>query len=508
MVDASDVVIQVLDARDPLACRAPEVERFVRSRGAGKRIVLLLNKVDLVPRHAAEAWLAYFRDELPTVAFKCATSGAKAAPGRRAVPRSAARGAGGAAGAAAAQTAAAAAAAASAAAAATGAGNVSGADCAGAELLVGLLKNYARSGGRKTGITVGIVGLPNVGKSSLINSLCRSRAAATGATPGLTRSAQEVALDKHVKLLDSPGIVFATTTDASSSSAALRNAIRVEKLDDPLPPVEEILRRAPAATLCALYAIPSYAEGDAAAFLRCVAARQGKLRKGGVPDVEAAARVVLSDWNAGKIPFFTMPPARPNSEHNAAVVVGSFGPDFDVSALNDAVCGAEAGAGVPHEDEAARMPSEGALPGFAELGEAEAAATAAEAAAASAVAAAAAARAAVAAAAPAAMDADVPAKRGKKEAKPQGAVLYSPDMKKPGAAKTERRKAKKAAAATAAQMDEGGGGGGGGGGDGDEFDWARTAAVTRQEAARVAAAVLWADGGGDDAAADDGDEME
>ena len=59
MVELSDVVIQVLDARDPLACRAPEVERFVRKTNPGKRVILLLNKIDLVPKSNVEV---RFRD--------------------------------------------------------------------------------------------------------------------------------------------------------------------------------------------------------------------------------------------------------------------------------------------------------------------------------------------------------------------------------------------------------------------------------------------------------------
>lgn len=50
MVELSDVVIQVLDARDPLACRCPDVERYIRSNNPNKRVILLLNKMDLVPR--------------------------------------------------------------------------------------------------------------------------------------------------------------------------------------------------------------------------------------------------------------------------------------------------------------------------------------------------------------------------------------------------------------------------------------------------------------------------
>ena len=62
-----------------------------------------------------------------------------------------------------------------------------------------------------------------MGKSSLINSLKRSRVVAVGNTPGVTRAAQEVHLDKHVKLLDSPGIVFSA---GASPAAALRNCVK------------------------------------------------------------------------------------------------------------------------------------------------------------------------------------------------------------------------------------------------------------------------------------------
>jgi nuclear GTP-binding protein len=62
--------------------------------------------------------------------------------------------------------------------------------CLGADTLLQLLKNYARSHKIKKAITVGIIGFPNVGKSSLINSLKRTRAVNTGARPGVTRSSQ------------------------------------------------------------------------------------------------------------------------------------------------------------------------------------------------------------------------------------------------------------------------------------------------------------------------------
>jgi len=129
----------------------------------------------------------------------------------------------------------------------------------GTENLMNILKNYSRVDGDqklKSLITVGVVGFPNVGKSSLINSLKRSKAAATGNTPGVTKQMQEIQLDKNIVLLDSPGVVL--TNSEQSDSLILRSAVRVEEISDPIRPVEALVNRIESEQLLKFYRIGQF----------------------------------------------------------------------------------------------------------------------------------------------------------------------------------------------------------------------------------------------------------
>jgi nuclear GTP-binding protein len=133
VVEQADVILEILDARDPLGCRTKQIEEMILNAGADKRIILILNKIDLVPRETVEAWLKYLRNEYPTVAFKASTQTQRTNLGQSTVPTQSATDA-----------------------------HLNGSECLGADNLIKLLKNYSRNNSIKTSITVGVVGFPNV----------------------------------------------------------------------------------------------------------------------------------------------------------------------------------------------------------------------------------------------------------------------------------------------------------------------------------------------------------
>jgi nuclear GTP-binding protein len=74
--------------------------------------------------------------------------------------------------------------------------------------LIQLFKQLSRVDGSTRAVTVGLIGYPNVGKSSVINSLKRSKTCEVSAIPGSTKNLKEVKLDSQVKLIDCPGVIF------------------------------------------------------------------------------------------------------------------------------------------------------------------------------------------------------------------------------------------------------------------------------------------------------------
>eukprot|EP00931_Biecheleriopsis_adriatica_P063118 TRINITY_DN38185_c0_g1_i1.p1 TRINITY_DN38185_c0_g1~~TRINITY_DN38185_c0_g1_i1.p1 ORF type:complete len:483 (+),score=138.80 TRINITY_DN38185_c0_g1_i1:30-1478(+) len=326
---AADIIIEVLDARDPGSCRSEALEREVT--GAGKRLILLLNKIDLVPKEAVQAWISHLKRSHPAIAFKACHGGAHRATH-----------------------------------AMTSASNApdgllrSTHAVVGADELMQLLKNYSRQGGTKTKahVSVGVVGYPNTGKSSVINSMKRHSAVETGGRAGVTKIAQEVQLDSKITLIDSPGVVFEGASE--DPAVVLRNVVRVENVVDPVGVVEALAVKAPRQALLDFYGLQRDFE-HVSDFLVHVAQVRGKLKRvgGGGPaglDLASAAKAVISDWTTGKFRYYVLPPSTSSedaakAEAETAQVVTSMAPAFDIDALFSGQGEDPAVLGAPREEE-------------------------------------------------------------------------------------------------------------------------------------------------------------
>jgi len=291
VLDNSDVVLYVLDARDPLSTRSIATERAITAASHGsKRLILVLNKIDLVPSHVLGGWLKHLRRYHLTLPLRASAP----APNAKTFDHK---------------------------------GSMT--QKATAETLLRALKAYAAKAQLKRALTVGVVGFPNVGKSSVINALInqlggrKTTAAPTGAEAGVTTALRRVKLDKGLTLLDSPGVVFPASGDLSAGVEKLKgtekvdahaklillNALPPKAIHDPLPAIGPLLRRVGMLpdgleSLRKFYEIPPLMSsgGDIQSdFLVQVARKRGRLGKGGVPNLHAAAMGVLADWRDGRI---------------------------------------------------------------------------------------------------------------------------------------------------------------------------------------------------------------
>jgi len=352
VVERSDVVVQIVDARHPLLFRCADLEAYVKEVSAIKRNVVLVNKADLLTEAQRVAWAAYLEAQGLDFCFFSAldeekeegeeeeegeervgdegeekedngedekateeeeeegdeeeekdtkkednteegvTPAPTAAPAPTATPVPLCR--------------------------APGKEEeilypdtevaappaTAVLDCA---QLVARFRSYKRH--QEESITVGFTGYPNVGKSSTINKLLQAKKVRVSETPGKTKHFQTLVLEEDVTLCDCPGLVMPSVVNCKAGMV-LQGILPIHQLKDHVPPMQLLLEFIPSHVLEARYGLVLKAEGRVTVeeLLGAYGTLRGFMTQGSRPDQSRAARLILLDYVAGKLLHAEAPP--------------------------------------------------------------------------------------------------------------------------------------------------------------------------------------------------------
>lgn len=255
-----DAVVEIIDARTPMSSRNPEID----SMTANKPRIVLLNKCDLADSNATQAWVNYLKKENVTALAVDCKSGKglnKLMPTLKST------------------------------------------------VLKDLMAKRESHGMTGAPIRLMILGIPNVGKSSLINRLAGSKRTKVEDRPGVTRTKQWVKLKDNTELLDMPGVLWPKFED---QSAAIRLAFTGAISDDILD-IETLamkllsyLAEKYPKSLIDRYKIEFDENDDGLSLLEKVGKKRGMVISGGEINIERAAITVLDEFRSGKLGCITL----------------------------------------------------------------------------------------------------------------------------------------------------------------------------------------------------------
>lgn len=249
-----DIVIEVIDARIPVSSRNPIIDELVKT----KKRIIILNKSDLSDEKANAQWSDYFKKQGSMVlAMNCMSGG-------------------------------------------------------GVNQLYKILnrlqdeKNEGQI--RKKPLRMMIVGVPNVGKSSLINRMTGKKSAKTGDRPGVTKGKQWLGLENGMQLLDTPGILWPKFEDPEVGlNLAFCGSIKDEILDVATLALEliKVLQKDYPQLLKDRYKLDEIGE-DALTNMENIALKRGFILPGKRIDYERCGKTVLDEFRSGKIGNITL----------------------------------------------------------------------------------------------------------------------------------------------------------------------------------------------------------
>lgn len=245
-----DAVIYLLDARAVNACINPKLDRLAE----GKPVLYLINKKDTVEKQACELWIKKF-----------------AGQGKECLATDSASGRDG------------------------------GAVTAALMRLTSEKREKYRAKGANISVRAMVVGIPNSGKSTLINSLCPKKKTVTGDKPGVTRGQQWISLAKGIDLLDTPGTLWPSFENQTyARHLAYIGSIKDDVLDKNELATELLAELEPKYPDC-FRARYGELRGSGIEMLEQVAAKRGYLLRGGEADYDRAAAAVIDDFRKRRI---------------------------------------------------------------------------------------------------------------------------------------------------------------------------------------------------------------
>ncbi|KAL4856594.1 GTPase LSG1-1 [Chlorella vulgaris] len=324
VLERSDVVVQVVDARDPLTYRSEDLERYARALHPTKRSLLLLNKADLLPEALRSAWADHFDSLGLDYVFWSAKSGMdEQSTDEDARAAAAAR---------------------------QKLGKDPRARVLGVDDLLSLLERRARQSAaeaeaqgmdrasRGEHLVVGLTGYPNVGKSSTINALFGSKKTAVAPTPGKTKHFQTLNVTATLCLCDCPGLVLPQYAHSKAEMVAAGMQVLFPLTVSPM--YVHLWRRWPVAwdgvslkvfTACASRprdgrrnqpGKQKHLPPTAVELLRAFAYARGWVASSGLPDETRAGRRILKDYVDGKTLYCKAPPGASQAVLDMAAAAG------------------------------------------------------------------------------------------------------------------------------------------------------------------------------------------